>query len=78
MKHAFLLAGMLALCGAGHARAADVALDDHLCRAEFNDIQLSPSGEYLAMTLPREGATAVPRCARSAWRRAMACRCMAP
>ena len=59
MKHAFLLCGLLALCGARPVHAADVALDDYLRRAEFNDIQLSPTGEYLAMTLPLEGATAV-------------------
>ncbi|AWH36276.1 peptidase S9 [Stenotrophomonas sp. ZAC14D1_NAIMI4_6] len=59
MKPSFLLAGMLALCGAGQARSAELALDDYLRRAEFNDIQLSPTGEYLAMTLPLEDATAV-------------------
>lgn len=59
MKHVMLLAVLLLLCGARHARAAEIALDDYLRRAEFNDIQLSPTGEYLAMTLPLEGATAV-------------------
>lgn len=59
MKPSILLAGMLALCGAGQARSAELALDDYLRRAEFNDIQLSPTGEYLAMTLPLEDATAV-------------------
>ncbi|AWH52688.1 peptidase S9 [Stenotrophomonas sp. ESTM1D_MKCIP4_1] len=59
MKPVFLIAGLLALCGASPVRAADIALDDYLRRAEFNDIQLSPTGEYLAMTVPLDGATAV-------------------
>lgn len=59
MSYTHLLAGLLALCSVCNAGAAEVALDDYLRRAEFNDIQLSPTGEYLAMTLPLEGATAV-------------------
>ncbi|HDS1039970.1 TPA: S9 family peptidase [Stenotrophomonas maltophilia] len=59
MNYRHLLAGLFALACACNARAADVALDDYLRRAEFNDIQLSPTGEYLAMTLPLEDATAV-------------------
>ncbi|WP_416058214.1 alpha/beta hydrolase family protein [Stenotrophomonas maltophilia] len=59
MNYRHLLAGLFALACACNAGAADVALDDYLRRAEFNDIQLSPTGEYLAMTLPLEDATAV-------------------
>jgi len=59
MNYRHLLAGLFALACACTARAADVALDDYLRRAEFNDLQLSPTGEYLAMTLPLEDATAV-------------------
>ena len=33
--------------------AAEVSLDGYVRRAEFNDIQLSPTGEYLAMTVDR-------------------------
>ncbi|WMJ68285.1 prolyl oligopeptidase family serine peptidase [Stenotrophomonas sp. 24(2023)] len=59
MKYPIMLAALLA---AGHAAAAGVpgvALDDYLRRAEFNDLTLSPTGDYLAMTLPLDGATAV-------------------
>ena len=59
MKHATVLAALMAICGVGGAEAAEVSLDGYVRRAEFNDIQLSPTGEYLAMTLPLDGATAV-------------------
>lgn len=51
-------ASVAAACGALPASAAPVVVDDYVRRAEFNELTLSPTGEFLAMTLPLEGATA--------------------
>ncbi|WP_102944061.1 prolyl oligopeptidase family serine peptidase [Stenotrophomonas sp. VV52] len=54
------LAVLAALCGSvGQAAAAEVNLDHYLKRDTFNDIKLSPSGQYYAATIPMEDRTGV-------------------
>ncbi len=53
---ALMLAGAMTVLS-GSASAVD--LDYHLRRDNFTDIQISPSGSYLAATVPLEDSTAV-------------------
>jgi len=51
---------MLAVvCAALPAQAGTVDLDRYLRQQSFEDIQISPGGEYIAATIPLEDATAV-------------------
>ncbi|WP_422506648.1 alpha/beta hydrolase family protein [Stenotrophomonas sp. GZD-301] len=53
-------AAMLAVvCAALSAQAGAVELDRYLRQQSFEDIQISPGGDYIAATIPLEDATAV-------------------
>lgn len=59
------LAVVALLCGTvGQALAGDVNLDQYLKRDTFNDIKLSPGGQYYAATVPMEDRTALAILAR--------------
>ena len=51
-----LLTFMLA-CGAAAAAAPAIDVRDFFRHSEVNDIELSPTGEYLAVTVPQDDRT---------------------
>ncbi|HVJ37896.1 MAG TPA: S9 family peptidase, partial [Stenotrophomonas sp.] len=52
------VAGLLALCAAGQA-GAQVDLDAYLKNDQYEQLKLSPDGNYFAATVPLEDRTAL-------------------
>ncbi|MGY0632945.1 alpha/beta fold hydrolase [Luteimonas sp. A478] len=52
-----LLAALLASCFAGTALAQKVPVEDFFKDAEFSAVTLSPTGEYIAVSVPQEDRT---------------------